>query len=285
MISFSLRLSRTGAAAVLAFGLGGAAHAEGRARPQPSDPVTEADRLFAVAKDRMKAGDVSAACEHFQRSLALAPRPGTAVNLGLCLEQEHRFAEAYQVLGQARDLVALGPFREQRDRMVQEHRRALEARFCKLRVILEEPSEDFTVTLDGTPLRGDLRDGVLVEAGPHRLSITAPGRKSVELVLEGLHAGDGRLVEVPALEPDGPPPATSSPPRPALGARDREAPTSLLGAEHAPAAGEPPSERHTAWYWVGGGVLLGGLAVGAYALAHRSSPPSERSPDFRITFP
>jgi len=240
------------------------------------EPAAEADQLFSSAKALMEAGDVAGACRDFQRSFVLAPRAGTALNLGLCLERDHRFLAAYRVLLQASDLIAKGPFREERDRLLREHKSALEARLCRLR-FRAPASPDVTVKLDGEPLGPNLEEEVLVEASPHLVSLAAPGKKPLELAISDLHDGEIREISLPALAPTSEAATATDLARSPLVAAP--APAQLT----AKAEAVSPVRQRRLWYWVAGGAVVTALILGGYVLLR--SDPSPRKPDVQTSFP
>jgi tetratricopeptide (TPR) repeat protein len=113
----------------------GAAQPAGRPESHRSVPVAaetlaRADALFAEGRRLLEKGSVAAACARFQESNALAPRGGTALNLGLCLEQVGDLGVARVAL-QAALARALEDGRTDRVPIAREHLAAVESRLAR----------------------------------------------------------------------------------------------------------------------------------------------------------
>ncbi len=58
------------------------------ARAEPPSSRADADRLFEEGRSLMAQGSVAEACARFSESFQRLPRPGTELNLAVCLEQQ-----------------------------------------------------------------------------------------------------------------------------------------------------------------------------------------------------
>jgi len=101
-----------------------------RSAPNAADTLARADALFAEGRRLLEKGAAAAACARFQESNALAPRGGTALNLGLCLEQVGDFGGARVAL-QAALARALDDGRTDRVPIAREHLAAVESRLAR----------------------------------------------------------------------------------------------------------------------------------------------------------
>jgi tetratricopeptide (TPR) repeat protein len=178
------------------------------AAARAADPPSEADTLFEDGRRLMEQGSLEEACATLEKSLQLAPRLGTMLNLGGCLERRGQLARAIALYERAASLARqLG--RSDREAAAREFAAALEPRVAKLLVIADEPA--LVTQVDGETI--STRSGLVpLDPGPRRLVARMPGRVPFELVLD-LHAGETRTVTIPRLaeEPKraAPPPASS----------------------------------------------------------------------------
>jgi Flp pilus assembly protein TadD len=101
-----------------------------RSASTATDTVARADALFAEGRRLLESGATAAACARFQESNALAPRGGTALNLGLCLEQIADLGGARVAL-QAALVRALEDGRTDRVPIAREHLAAVDSRLAR----------------------------------------------------------------------------------------------------------------------------------------------------------
>ena len=95
-----------------------------------AEALARADALFAEGRRLLETGAAAAACARFQESNALAPRGGTALNLGLCLEQVGDLDGARVAL-QAALARALEDGRTDRVPIAREHLAAVDSRLAR----------------------------------------------------------------------------------------------------------------------------------------------------------
>jgi hypothetical protein len=109
-----------------------------------------ADQLFKQAKDLLKEGKITEACERFRESYETDPALGALMNLADCLERDGRIASAYGRWGEATELAA----RKQDDRadFARQRRDALKPRLSFLTVQVSGTGEGLSVYRGNTKL-------------------------------------------------------------------------------------------------------------------------------------
>jgi hypothetical protein len=139
-----------------------------------------AEQLFTSGRALLEAGQVGVACEKLAESQRIDPAGGTALLLGICLEQQGKLASAWAALRSARAM-GVRDGRQDRVAVADEHLQGIEPRIAHVTVTV--PSEALVpgleVSLDGVQL-GDASRGtpLPVDPGPHDLRATAPGHRS-----------------------------------------------------------------------------------------------------------
>jgi hypothetical protein len=180
------------------------------ARSALADSVT-AEALFQSGREAMDKGDAKTACDRFEESYRMEPKPGTALNLGNCREQLGQVASAWQRFQEAAQ--TLSP-EDARAPIAKQRAAALAAKVPKLVLRLPEGAKGWVVLRDGVELgNASLNLALPVDPGPHRLEVRAPGRApnvtTVELAMSEqreLELSAGPLpaqgtVETPAPRP------------------------------------------------------------------------------------
>ncbi|HUQ00924.1 MAG TPA: hypothetical protein VM261_00455 [Kofleriaceae bacterium] len=212
-----------------------------RAQPTADDPAAEA--LFDEAVVLRNAGDRAGACTRFRRSYKLSPARGTLLNIAECFEADGRLASAWAAYSALADASETAGDRE-RMLIARAKRAELERRLAYLTIAVMAARPGLVVRRDDTTLSNDaLGDPVPVDAGLHRVTVTALGFQSWSTEVD-VTDGARRRVDVPALEPLPPP-----------------EPDRTLGAVARPPA-PPRHERATA----GRLLVLSGAASGAVGL-------------------
>jgi hypothetical protein len=153
----------------------------------------------------MSQGALTEACPKLEKSFQLAPRLGTMLNLGSCFERRGQLARAIAVYERAATL-ARQQGRTDRETAARELAAALEPKVGKLLIVIEEPSRELVVQVDGETL--STRSGLLpLDPGRRHLTARALGKVPWEAILE-LKPGSTLTVTVPRLadEPSPPPP-------------------------------------------------------------------------------
>lgn len=109
-----------------------------------------ADQLFKRAKELLKEGKVTEACERFRESYETDPALGALLNLADCLERDGRVASAYGRWGEALELAT----RKQDDRaeFARERRDALKGKLSFLTVQVSGEGEGLSVYRGNTKL-------------------------------------------------------------------------------------------------------------------------------------
>jgi hypothetical protein len=218
----------------------------------PSADSAAAQALFDQAKKLVAEGKFAEACPKLEESQRLDPTRGTIINLAACYEKQGRIATAWAAFLDAATAAyrAGNPEREQAAR---ERAAALVPRLSKIVVSVtgSDKINGIDVKRDGTAV-GKAQWGTAIPAdqGLHKVTVTAPGRKTWEKDVMVNGAGETVTVEVPELElaVSTPPP---SPPKT----------ESIAGGGQPAAAGWLSGQKIGAL--VAGGVGLAGVVVGA----------------------
>jgi serine/threonine-protein kinase len=197
-------------AACVAVGMAGTtAHA------QSPEARAAAATLFEDGRRLMAEGKHAEACPKLEESQRIDPGMGTLFNLAVCYEAIGRTASAWvafrDVAGQA-----LGAGQAERESAARARAAALEPKLMRLKISVPaganvEVKRDGVVlgpTLWGTPLP--------LEAGPHKVTASAPGKEPWETTVKLEQPGGTVNVDVPALAdarvaPQGPPPGPRVP--------------------------------------------------------------------------
>jgi hypothetical protein len=234
--------------------------ASGTALSAHAQGATSED-LFREGVSLFARGEVSAACDRFERSYKLDAAPGTLYNLATCHEKQGKLWQArLDYLDLLERATAAGKL--DKAKLTRERLAAVEAQLPKISLVFLPQSNVASIAIDDAPLsEGAWRDPVSVNQGAHVIEFRAPGKASVKKSLSTVEAATVR-VDVPQLTPE----AASAP-----------APSPLAPAQPASAlrqAGSPGSSGSTARLVVGcvfGGLGLAGLGVGTYYAFHAAS--------------
>lgn len=151
------------------------------ARSALADSVT-AEALFQSGREAMDKGDAKSACDRFEESYRIEPKPGTALNLGNCREQLGQVASAWQRFQEAAQ--TLSP-EDARAPIAKQRAAALVAKVPKLLLRLPPGADGWVVLRDGVELgRASLNLALPVDPGPHRIEVRAPGRAPNVITVE-----------------------------------------------------------------------------------------------------
>ena len=251
-MSFALGL-RGGAATCLGAVLV-LAPAAARAEPVRAGDEAVARTLFDEAKELVKAGRVADACPKLEEATRLEPEwIGALLWLGDCYERIGHLASAWTTYERITGLACAKPGRAKECDTARRQVEALGPRRSKLVVGVPKEVGDLpgvTVERDGMPAgRAQWNLPLPLDAGKHRLRVTAPGKVPWETEVDVPADGSERRVDVPLLQdvPPAPaPPLPSPPPTPP------------------PPAEPPPPVRVPVWAWVTGaaGLALVGTSAG-----------------------
>jgi len=205
-----------------------------------------AESLFREGKKLLEAKRFDEACPKFVESARLDLSSGVELALGLCLEGQGKFASAWGAYLSAANL-AHHDGRPDRENAAKARANALEPKLSHVTFDVVPA----TSGLAGLELR---QDGVVigspawinapVDPGPHKLEVTAPGKKPFSRSYSVGAIGDSVTVHVPALEDAPLPPAPE------------EVVSVVVPEHHAP---EPQTGK-----WVKPfGFVLGGTGIAA----------------------
>jgi hypothetical protein len=217
-----------------------------------------ADALFKDARKLMTAGSVDDACPKFAESHRLSPRAGTLLNLAICHEKQGKTASAW---AEYNEVVALAKRDKRKDReeFARTHAKELEPKLARIRFEMSAKEPNLELALDGKRIDAAVWVTALpIDPGPHRVEVSAPGKKPWNTELQ-IKAGSGTTsVDVPRLESE-----TAAP----SGASSSNAPET--SEAHEASHDETPARRNVATgtsplAWVALGVGVAGVAVGSY---------------------
>jgi hypothetical protein len=252
------------AAAFLLAAAGLAWGASAAAQTSPADTAA-AQALFDEAKALMKAGHFDQACPKLEESQRLDAGGGTLLVLGLCYESLGRTGSAWATWNDALS-GARSEHRPDREKLAQEHIRALEEKMPRARVVVASPPRGVEVRRDGE-LLGPAQWGtaVPIDPGTHAFDATAPGKVAWHESL--IVAAERKVYEVnvPELEDASiPPPApVPAPPAPATGALAPPPPPPVPPLAPSPGPPVPSSNPLRTVAFVSGGVAVAALGAGA----------------------
>ncbi len=192
------------------------------ARAQTID-APAAQALFEEGRSAFEAGEFTKACAKFAESQRLDPGAGTLINLAACREKLNQLAGAWEAWQGA--LAAL-PKGDPRRPEVARRADAIESRVPKLVIELAPGAPpDCLIVRDGVRLgRPALGVAIPVDAGAHKVEVSADGRKTREFSVTLAEGATEKLVVEPGeamapvdVAPLGPEPS----PKPSPPKRDR----------------------------------------------------------------
>jgi hypothetical protein len=196
----------------------------------------EADRLFDEGKELLRQGDLTAACEKLERSLALLRRSGTLLNLARCREMQGNLATAAKRYQEALD-IATRDGKTDRQELARQQLDALRPKLSWLTIT--PPGGEIpglVIACDGEALPPDRWGAPMpVDPGEHVVTTSAPGRATSETRVTVGAVADRVAVRIPA-------PGALPAARPAEAAKLAEiAPTRAPGSlrEGSPREGSP----------------------------------------------
>lgn len=175
------------------------------AAAQPRDAAARAQALFDEAAAELDAGKLSSACRKLEEVTRLLPEAiGARETLGECYEKQGKLGSAWSQYTTAAQL-ASKQREAARAKSAERHAAALRARAATL--VLDLRGEvaglsGLAVSLDGRPVpQPQWSAPVPVDAGQHVVTVTAPGRKSVEKRWTATNGAPAK-VSIAALEAD-----------------------------------------------------------------------------------
>ena len=157
-----------------------------------------AKALFEDGRRLMTAGKYDAACGFFEQSLAAARGIGTKYNLADCEEHRENFSKAQalflEVAEQAREAG-----QADRERLAGDRAAAIDEKLAHLQIDQDAPQAD--IFLDGRALSGsEAKELLAIPPGKHRITASAPGKKTWTKDIDVPKAGMFAIVTVPGLE-------------------------------------------------------------------------------------
>jgi hypothetical protein len=168
------------------------------AHAQSSAQTALADELFDQGVALEKQGEVALACEKFEASRQLAPRPGTMYYLGACYEKAKRRASARAMFLEAADAAAL--IKDQAGATKARERADALLPVAKLVIVVKQPVDGLDVTIDGKSLgRTSWGTDLPVDSGKHVVRATAQGRLPWETTITVDNDAARVEVEIPLL--------------------------------------------------------------------------------------
>jgi len=233
------------------------------AEPTEAEKRTEAETIFAQAKDLMDKKDYANACPKLEEVVKLQPRGiGAKISLADCYIGEGRLASAHAMLGEAASL-AVQENQADRASAVQGKAQELEGKLSKLTITIPNTiatTPGLTVVRDGTQLSQALYNvTVPIDGGTHTVIATAPHMKPFETKLD-VPAESGAVTVNVVLIPEGPA-SNSAPPGGANAGGQLRGSAWDQVKETGHGAGEA-GEDGTFWSPVRiGGVVVGGAGL------------------------
>lgn len=213
------------------------------------------DEEFRLGREAMNRRDYKQALALLRDSQAKEPGKGKLLNIALCEEQLGLFGSA---LRHFQDLIPQFPPGDERAFIAKQHAAAVEPRAPRLTITLApDAPAGTTVALDGEALPpSSLGTALPLDAGPHMVTATAPGRSKRSHPLQIADAERKQILVSPG----------------AAGREDDPPTTPTPTADPAPPAARPlPFKLGIAAASAGGAALLAGMGVGIAALGKRST--------------
>ncbi|MES1173772.1 MAG: hypothetical protein ABUL62_05535 [Myxococcales bacterium] len=170
------------------------------ASAQQHDPAA-AQALFDQARALTQKGKYAEACPKLFESNRLDPGIGTQFHLADCYEKNGQIATAWATFLDVASL-ARSTNQPEREKVATKRAVALEGRLPRLTVNVAEESrvDGLEVKRDDVPV-GTAQWGapVPVDPGPHQLTVSAPGRKSIQRIIT-VEEHKPASYDVPVLE-------------------------------------------------------------------------------------
>jgi serine/threonine-protein kinase len=222
--------------------------------PRPASDAVTAQNLFYEARALMRENKFGLACPKLEESLRLDYGIGTEFNLADCNEKVGKLATAWSRFINVA-VAARARHQEQREKVARERAKALEARLPKLTIEIDAATPNLEVKRNGVVVDpGSWGTAIPVDPGFHRITASAPGRRSWETTMTIAEGKPARVV-VPAL----PTVSVEAPSVPRNS--ERAEPVALPAPFPEPIVERVGTQRTIGW--IVSGVGLAGLGVGA----------------------
>jgi hypothetical protein len=163
-----------------------------------------AEQLFSDGKRLMAEGKFDEACPKLAESQRLDPGGGTILNLAVCHEGQGRFASAWSEFREGLGL-ARTDGRRDREQFALEHLAQVEPKVSHVMLVVEPKAQvpGLTIKLDDETVGQAAWNSKLpVDAGPHRVTASAPGKVD-RAIVRPIGTADTMTVTILPLE-DGP---------------------------------------------------------------------------------
>ncbi len=166
--------------------------------PSPGERA-QAEALFQAAKDLQAQGKLGEACPKYAESNRLDPKPGTALNLAVCHEDDGKTASAWVEFLEAAKLAARS-HQGERERYAKKRAEELEKKLSRVTFVGESVDARTELRLDGRPMAsGVLGTQLPLDPGPHEASAEAPGKVRWEKKFVVPSGPSELTVEIPSL--------------------------------------------------------------------------------------
>ena len=173
-----------------------------------------AQQAFEDGRALFRDGKVAEACDRFAVSQRLQPKLGTLLNLAICHQKQGKLTTAWSEFFAARANAASDK-RPDRVEFAEARMAEIAPQLAHVRVHIDPTNKaaGTVVMLDDSRVDDNAYDtNIPVDRGPHKVSVSAPGREPWSSELDMAGAGDSKVVDVPTLT-SLPPPPSNPPPR------------------------------------------------------------------------
>jgi hypothetical protein len=208
------RSSRTVRVAAVALALGVTTQAQAQTAAAPGGSKVAAEALFEDGRSLVAEGKYAEACPKFADSERLGPSVSTLLNLANCWEKLGRTATAWATY---REAASAANAEGRKDYLTTALRRAdgLSPKLARMTLTVAQPPPGLQIKRDGVVVdSAEWGTGIPVDAGPHSVEATAPGRKPWSVTVDVAQDGIAATVSIPALDelpPDASPSTASGP--------------------------------------------------------------------------
>jgi hypothetical protein len=169
------------------------------AHAQNAPPREDPDALFNQANSLMDQGKNAEACPLLERSLAIDPALGTRLNLAICYEKTERLASAYRLFREVAQ-TAHDTGKAKREEEANEHLAALKADVSHASVVVDDPSADIVVRIDGAEIAKADYAFVPLDKGDHTVNAIASRKQPFSAhVVVASSRGETHAVRIPVL--------------------------------------------------------------------------------------
>lgn len=172
------------------------------AAAQSAQDRTAAETLFEDGKRLMNDGKYSEACPKLEESNRIDPGAGTLTALALCHRGEGKTATAWSEFKEVISL-ARRDGRKDREQVAQENLNELEPKLSKITFTVDKSAQvsGLEIRLDASVISPAMLGSPLpADPGVHKLTVSAPGFKARESIVEVGAEHDDKTVTITPLE-------------------------------------------------------------------------------------